>query len=78
MPFNDRQAVEFASPVAIGDGAEMPPVGLTLDARRRFEADDWLLGFGDLSDVAQVIAPNGDAAVEAQGVKTLAHDHGGD
>jgi hypothetical protein len=75
MTCNHRETVEFSSRVALGDGAEMAPVGLALHPWRRFEADDGWLGWGGVSNTAHVIAQNGDTTVEAQGFKTLANDH---
>ena len=65
MTFNHGQAVEFALGVAIGQGAEMPPVGLALHARCGFEADDGLPLFGGVSHALQVIPHNGDTTLKA-------------
>ena len=76
MTFNHGEAVEFTVGVAIGHGAEMPPVSLTLHARRRFEADDGLSLFGGVSHALQVIPHDGDTALKALCFKALANDHG--
>jgi hypothetical protein len=76
MRFNHSQAVEFAGGVAVGDGAEVAPVDLTLEPGWGFEADEGLLGFGALAYVAEVIPYDGDAALEALLLKALTDHHG--
>jgi hypothetical protein len=56
ITFNHCHAIEFALGIAIGQGAEVSPIDLTLMPWWGFEADEGLSFFGSVPDLVEIIS----------------------
>lgn len=77
VAFQDRQAVEFALCIPIGDGSEVTPIHLALLPRQRLETDEGLSLLEGTSKRTQIVLEDGDASVKAQGGNALKDDGSG-
>ena len=76
MAFQDRQAVELALCIPVGDGSEVAPINLALLPWQRLKADEGLFIFEVASKGVQIVFENGDATAKAQWSDPL-EDHRG-
>jgi len=76
VAFQDRQAVEFARCIPIGDGSEVAPIHLALLPWKGFKADEGIFRFEVTSKGVQIVLEDGHASVKAQWGDPL-KDHGG-
>ena len=77
VAFQDRQTVELAFRIPVGDGSEVAPINLALLPWQRLKTDEGFFLFEVASKGVQIVLKDSNAAIKAQWGDPLKNDSGG-